>query len=651
MASRRKPRGAPPKARGAKLRRMTLAEALKAAADRLRVKNYAESESICRDILKARPKNADALHLLGLTRHRQDHPEEAIALIEKAIGLNARNPSYHSNLGLIHSGAGDREQAIACWEKALALRPDEPTLLVMLGEAWTQQRNSEKAESNYRKAIAIAPDNAKAHTGLGMTLEIQGRVEEAAASFGRSLELMPNEGLRLRAGTLLPVVADTREELEAAHRDFEAALVRFESEDLTIADPYREVGRMLSFLLAYHGKNDRHIQERLARLFLQVSPSLEYVAPHCRPGKRKKLGAKVRVGFVSRFFYNHTVGRLMQGMIKMLSREHFSVTVFMLPRKTDDTSALIGKYADKAVTLPGDIAAARETIGREKLDALVLSGVGMDPFIYFLSFARMAPVQCVTWGHPVTTGVPTMDYFISCKDMEVEGAQDHYSEKLVVLDSPSIHYARPRVDLSVASRQRFGLDRDAHLYICPQTMIKFHPDFDPFLAEILRRDEQGVLVLIEANHLYWHDAVEARFRRFMPDVADRVRWIPHQKWSDFLRLIAVADVMLDTLHFGGGQTTLEAMAVGTPVVTLPGTLRRNRISNAYLKKIGVEECIARDAEDYVRIALKLGTDPEYRARVKAKIEARSGELFDDVGAVRELEAFLLEAVRESRARQ
>jgi len=648
MASSRKPKGVAAKARGAKRRRLTVAEALKIAANCLRAKGYAEVQSLCRDILRAQPKNADAMHLLGLARHRLGHPKEGIALLEKAISLNARNSSYHSNLGLIYSGRGDRERAIACWEQALALRPDEPTLLVMLGEAWTQQRNSKKAERYYREAIALAPDNVKAHAGLGMTLEIQGRIEEAGASFRRALELEPNEGLRLRAETLLPVVAETKEALEAAHQLFEQALARFESEDLVIADPYREVGRMLSFLLAYHGKNDRDIQMRLAKLFVRAAPSLSYVAPHCRPGASKRPGARVRVGFVSRFFYNHTVGRLMQGMIRKLSREHFSVTVFQLPRKTDETSAYIGKYADKAVTLPGEIAAARETIAREELDALVLSGVGMDPFIYFLSFARMAPVQCVTWGHPVTTGVPTMDYFISCRDMEVDGAQDHYSETLVVLDKPSIYYARPRVDLSLASRERFGLDRDAHLYICPQTMIKFHPDFDPLLAEILRRDEKGELVLIEANHTYWHDSLEARFRRVMPDVANRVRWIAHQKWSDFLRLIAVADVMLDTLHFGGGQTTLEAMAVGTPVVTLPGTLRRNRISFAYLNKIGVDECIARDADDYVRIALKLGTDPAYRARVKAKIEARSGALFEDEGAVRELEAFLLRAVRESR---
>jgi predicted O-linked N-acetylglucosamine transferase (SPINDLY family) len=102
--------------------------------------------------------------------------------------------------------------------------------------------------------------------------------------------------------------------------------------------------------------------------------------------------------------------------------------------------------------------------------------------------------------------------------------------------------------------------------------------------------------------------------------------------------------MLDPLHFGGGNTTYEGLAIGTPIVTLPSQFMRGRVTAACYRKMQVADCIAPDPAGYVEMALRLGTDPEYRDRVKAKILAANHVLYEDVAAVRELEQFFVTAV-------
>jgi predicted O-linked N-acetylglucosamine transferase (SPINDLY family) len=282
-------------------------------------------------------------------------------------------------------------------------------------------------------------------------------------------------------------------------------------------------------------------------------------------------------------------------------------------------------------------------IAEQGLDLLLFTDVGMDALTYTLAFSRMAPVQCATWGHPVTTGSPQIDYFISSELLEIAEADDHYTEELVRLPSLGTYYYRPaRPDLDGA-RAALGLAEDEHVYACPQTLFKFHPDFDPVLAEILRRDPRGVLVLIEGRSATWTRLLRERFARTMPDVTDRIRWLRPLPREKFLLLMAAADVALDPLTYGGGNTSYEALAMGTPVVTLPGALLRNRITRALYEKASYLEPVASSETEYVEKAVMLGTDPDYRAHVGTCIDEACEALFEDEAEIRDLEAFLADA--------
>jgi CRISPR-associated protein Csy1 len=166
---------------------------------------------------------------------------------------------------------------------------------------------------------------------------------------------------------------------------------------------------------------------------------------------------------------------------------------------------------------------------------------------------------------------------------------------------------------------------------------------------VLQRDPEGMLVTFASNHDEQTHTYARRLSAVLEsrgvDMGERVRFvepgIPH---GPYLRLNELCDVMLDTLHWSGGNTSLDALAAGLPVVTLPGQLMRGRQSLAMLKTLGVEELVTEDAAQYVERAVAIGRDRDYRAALSERIRAGHDALFDRDEPVRALERFLASVV-------
>jgi protein O-GlcNAc transferase len=264
----------------------------------------------------------------------------------------------------------------------------------------------------------------------------------------------------------------------------------------------------------------------------------------------------------------------------------------------------------------------------------------MDLTTYSLAFSRLAPVQCVTWGHPDTTGLETIDYYVSSELFETPEADAHYTEKLVRMPGLTLYFERAERPREMLNRAAFGLTDDKRLYGCPQSIFKFHPCFDAALAGILRLDPEGQIVVLQAIYPQLDELLRRRWGRVMPDVADRMVFLPRQDQLRFNNLLMVMDVLLDPFPFGGGMSSLEAFSLGAPVVTLPTPFLRGRFTQAFYRRLGVEACIARDVEDYVQLAVRLASDAELNRQVREQILAGQGRLFEDDGAVRDWERFL-----------
>ena len=302
---------------------------------------------------------------------------------------------------------------------------------------------------------------------------------------------------------------------------------------------------------------------------------------------------------------------MMVGLITQLPKEEFEVVVITTRGRGDPVSRAIEAAADDLLYLPDSFFDAQRAIGVMELDLLLFADIGMDVRTYFLAFARLAPVQCVTWGHPDTTGIPNMDYFLSSGLIEPEDGAEHYSEELYRLPSPPTYYPRPEIPDGLKTRADFGISENKTLYLCPQSAVKFHPDVDQLLAGVLRGDDDAVVYVVEGAVGHWTEQVRKRWGVTIPDVAARIKVVPRQTPEDFLALQAAADVILDTPHFSGGNTSYEAFALAKPIVTMDSAFMRGRVTAGLYRLMDITELTASSFEEYVAIALRLGKDRDY----------------------------------------
>jgi len=608
-----------------------------------------EAAAAFRAATESDPSLADAHAWLGVTLAHAGRPVEAEAAHRRAVVLRPDSAVALTNLGAALYDQGRFDEAIDAYRRALALAPGLAMAQGNLANALRATRRHDEALAAYRAAIALEPGASVRHANLAVFLSECGRWADSIAAFDAAIAHAGDgaDALRIRRALALPVIMEDRAMIDAARDGLERAV------DALLATPLRverpdEALAGAAFHLAYHGRDDRALQAKIARLHLHACPQLAWTAPHCAPGRRRADAGRVRLGIVSAYLRDHTIGRLVHGLVERMPRDRLEVVVFRRPAPADAMARAIDAAADRVVALPPDLDGQRRAVADAAPDALLYPDIGMDTQTYFLAFARLAPVQCVTWGHPVTTGIPAIDYFLSCSDLEPPGAEGHYGERLIRHRCLPACYARPAVADATFDRRAAGLPDDAALYVCPQSPFKLHPDFDAAIGGILRGDPAGRVVLLRGTDAHFEALLRARFARTIPDVADRIAFLGWMPRREFLGLVAAAHAMLDPFHFGGGNSSFEAMAAGTPVVTWPGAFARGRVTLALYRQLGIDDAVARDADDYVRIAVRLGRDAAERARLSALIGARSGALFDTAEPAVELARFFVAAVDAAR---
>ena len=562
--------------------------------------------------------------------------EEAIRAYRQALGLRPGDPETWCNLGNALHERGRIADAAAAAGMAVALRPDHAPALVNLGNALIEQGRFREALAQFRRAAHVRPADPASFAGAGMALRQQGRTEEARASFRQAWKLGGDPGLEVRMALALPIIPESEAHIREVRERLADGVARLTGRGIRLRDPLAQVGQTC-FYLAYHAADDRPLQQAVAGLYEAACPDLlqDRADPPPRPDGR------THVGFVSQYWHQHTIAKLNLGLIRTLDRERFHVTLFTTPHAGDALRDALVRAADATVELPLDLGAARDAIAARRLDVLYYADIGMSALTYFLAFARLAPLQCLTWGHPDTTGIRNLDRFLSCAAMEPDGAERHYSERLVRLPGTTLHYARPRLPARLKPRSAFGLPDDAHLYVCPQSLFKIHPDFDRALVDLLRRDPKGLVVLLSGRDRNLDALLRRRLAAAGADVAARFRFLRQMPLPDFLSLVACSDVMLDPLHYSGGNTSLEAFALGTPIVTWPGAFMRGRHTHGFYRLMGLDDCVARDHAHYVDLALDLASQPDRRAHVIRRVLDRVPLLFDDAKSVRAIENEIL----------
>jgi predicted O-linked N-acetylglucosamine transferase (SPINDLY family) len=353
---------------------------------------------------------------------------EARPVVEEALRIEPGRAEAWLAMGLLAMRAGAHRPAAEILAKALALAPEDIEARTQYARALQLSGRMEAAGDQWRALCERRGDDAYCWESLGIAEQAIGETEAADTAYRRALALRPSLGLRAKLATLIsPIIASQETMLMERQRMSERldALLAEPLGEPVLDDPMR-AALWTNFYLAYHGLGDRELQEKTAAMYRRVIPSLDHVAEHCR--QPRGTGDRIRVGLISQFFSNHSIGRTSRGFFAQLDRDRFEVhAIFIAPTVDDDYARFIRQHAEHSLVVPQDLATARQLIEALRLDVLFYQDIGMEPFSYFLAYSRLARVQCLSFGHPDTTGIPAMDYFVSNYLFELPGAEDRKS--------------------------------------------------------------------------------------------------------------------------------------------------------------------------------------------------------------------------------
>lgn len=609
---------------------------------------WARAEELASRALEIAPHSYEARQIRALAPLHAGRAADALAHAELLVERFPADPFAHNTYGAVLQVLGRTEKAIKAFRKSVSLAPQHPVSWLNLALLHAGHGQVEEALEPAREAARRAPASVDAaRVAAQCELEV-GDLGASIDAFARLESITsPSDRWRFVRSIAWPPLVDSREQIAMRLNQVNRALDDLIARPASIADPLPEIG-MTGFYMAYQGFDDTETQKKIAHAYRLASPGLEWRAPHVT--RKRAAAGKIRVGIVSRHLNNHTIGKLNIGIAQKLDRNRFEVIVMRPSCERDFLAAAFDECADAVVTLPFDLAAARQTIAHAELDALFYPDIGMDIFTYYLAFARLARVQFTTWGHPVTTGIPNIDYYLSTRLAEPPDAQRFYSERLVEMESPPSFYYRPRPPSSFDMRAHLGVGSDERIYASTQTLYKMHPDFDDALVEILRRDSRGHVVLIASPRTGWNEKHRRRLERTGPDVANRMHLMPAVSLPDYLAALGTADALLDTFHFGGGCSSYESFGMSAPVVTLPGERLRARITAALYARMGQSRWVASSVEQFVSLALELahGSDTQ-RSDWRREIAEGSGAFLENDAVIREYEEFIASAVAASSA--
>jgi glycosyltransferase involved in cell wall biosynthesis len=576
------------------------------------------------------PLDAAVQEAFARALERAGRPQDAAMVRFTLFSRGGRDPDMAIGLAayLFDSGltiSGDRVYDGPLFARLAMIFAPHPLLgaLPLISRYWAAG-DGRRAIGLARDCAALLPGDAVIWRILGSLVYFHGRVEEARAALDAAVTLSGDAHARIMRALLVEPVMMSEAEIATCRAGIEAGLA-----DL-IADPGLRADLVSGrdsivvnlFQFAYHGADDRPLMEKIARMFDHADPGLRWSAPHlsvpASPGRPRRIGI---VGSLE----IDSISRMLRFLPPALARRDLEIHYF------SETPVLPAVRQDMPGTwhvLPPGVAAARQAIAVHELDVLLFTDLFMNWIYYFLAFSRLARVQCLWGGHPVTSGLASVDYFISSESLERPDADRDYSETLIRLPDLTTVYPSLSLPPPTAKRGDFGIAEEARLYFCTQTLFKLHPAFDAAMRAILERDPRACLVLFENPRPDPGGRLASRLSQAFAGLADRVRMLPRLPLDSFLDLYRLADVVLDTFHFGGGNTTLQAFQAGVPVVTLPGPFLRGRSALGFYRVMEFTDLVARDPEDYVRLAIRVANDRAFRARCVAEIEARRHRLFD-----------------------
>lgn len=635
----------------------------------LRQGDLASAARIARARLEQAPEDAGAWHLLGHVCDARQLLTEAESAFERAHQLEPKLIGYRfslggqrfsdrdwiaaerhflacikarptwldawSNLARTRLKSGNPKAAWEAAQRASELDPKHIGALQLLAVCceWAQAP-SEALIDVRQRIVAQNPNDPDAHFLLAMAHWSARHFRETHAHLQHCLYLDAEHLSALWVATQLPQQSpfETQQQRDTFLKNWRAGMMRIESLNLGSERMRAHCEAVMqlptNFSLAYLGGALRAEQASYARAIESISARV--CAPTASP-PRRITRTRRRIGVISGMLQQHTVSKLFMPLFLSLDRSRFSVSGFCPRNQADDWSARFRAQLDEFHLGSASPQAWAKILTDADLDVLIYLDIGMYPLCSSLASLRLAPVQGVLWGHPISTGLKNMDWFISSEAMEPDDFAEHYSEQVMRLPGIGCGFEPPVIQPDRAMRERLpradGLTRAA----CLQSVEKLSPQHDVLFAQLLQRVPKLQLSLTPGLTAATRPAFIARLRAVCAahavDFDSRVTVHERLSQAEFAAVTEQQDFVLDSFDWSGGVTALETFWLDKPIVTLPGALMRGRHTAGMLAQMGLNELIASSSDHYLDIALRLANDEGWRKQLSARVAAEKHVLY------------------------
>jgi predicted O-linked N-acetylglucosamine transferase (SPINDLY family) len=630
------------------------APSLQGAIEHHRAGRLQEAETM----YAAMPDNPDALHLLGVIASQNGQHSLAVERITRAIGINPGQSGYYCNLGSAYQALNQLDDAIACYRQALEFNPHYALALNNLGNALNDSGRSEEAIASLRQALAVQPDYAEALSNLGSALKGQGRNDEAVACYQQAIALRPdfaeahfNLGNTFSAQVKLNAAIDSflqaldlKPDLHWAHNNlglvlkdigkFDDALICFENA-LTLAPDFVNANSNLLYCANYHPTLSA---ERIFAAYQQWNArQAARFADHFPPfGNPRDPGRRLKIAYVSADFKNHSVIHFAAPLIEHHDKSQVEVFCYYNQSVHDaftDRMVAAAEHWIPCLKMSDDELAQR--IRDDGIDVLIdVSGHTLGNRL--LAFARKpAPVQVSWLGFGYTTGLSAMDYFIGDALLTPPGAEALFSETLYRLPRAPWSY-QPQTEAAPGPLPARA--RGYVTFACVSTTMRINSGLIEAWAAILRRLPEAHLRLDTRN---FSDAdLRLEFEEKFAALGVPASQLEIGFTSPVWQVYQGVDIVLDCFPHNSGTTTVEALWMGLPVVSLADRPSVGRFGDSIMSAIGRPEWVATSRAGYIERAVALAQDVAGLERIRASLRAtmRASPLLDHAGFARAMEA-------------
>ncbi|MDA8430851.1 MAG: methyltransferase domain-containing protein [Geobacteraceae bacterium] len=542
------------------------------------------------------------------------------------------------------------DDAADTYRLALAQEPNNPECLLRLSHLLLRTKSYEECFHHARHFLRIASDVAFGYYLAGHAAREIGRWREARTYLLRAVELDPSHVFAgvlccMSSFTVCMNEAEARSIMKTYNAELDELIRNTGLETAEqIDNAVYGIGALSPFFLPYLGYDVKDLQAAYGAWICAVMAAKYPKFTHSPPVRSSNN--TVKIGIVSNYFHNHSNWKIpIRGWLEQLDRQLFSIHCFYTGGVDDAATESARSLADHFLQ-SNDVETLATAIYEQELDVLIYPGIGMDTVTLKLAALRLVPVQCASWGHPVTTGLPSVDYYISSDLMEPPDGDGHYTENLVRLPNVSIWYEPGGTNGTAPGDLVIpGLEPQDVLFLCCQNLLKYLPRHDLIFPAIAGLCVHARFVFI-ASHVpelteKFIQRINLVFQGRGLNAADHVIVLPQLGEADFSALNARADIFLDSIEWSGCNTVFESLPFNKPIVTLPGQFMRGRHAYAILKMMGVEETIATSMEEYISIAVRLALDTQWRDDVSGRISCNKHKIYQDRECITAMEHFLM----------